>query len=181
MKITMETEEDTQTLTREVHLPSITNWGDDSWREKAACRGEEVSMFFPEKDDLTGLTPLQKRMRQNKKDQSDPNLPGNTLSRARILCVKCPVRRECLKFAVENNLTYGLYGGQPSRDRRFMTVENMDDRIPVKLLLVDLKRVRRVQGREKDFPFAYDLGLMLDVSTTEAQRMLDENDLPEYV
>lgn len=138
-------------------------------------------MFFPEQEDLSGLTPHQKYLKQARKDQTDPNLPGNSLSRARILCVKCPVRRECLRFAVENNLTYGLYGGQPSRDRRFMTVDNLDDRIPIKMLLTDLKRIRRVQGREKDFPFAYDLGLMLDVSTTEAQRMMDENDLPEYV
>lgn len=168
-------------ISPEIHLPMLRNWGEGTWRTQAACRGQDTSLFFTEKEDLSGLTPLQKQRRQAKKDFTDPNLPGNMISRARLLCVKCPVRKECLKFAIENGIVHGMYGGQPPRERRGMTINNLDERIPIKSLLTDLNRIRRVEKRDRTTPLAYDLGLILDVPTSRAEKMLRNNELPEFV
>lgn len=171
----------TEPQSKDVHLPRLNNWGDGSWREHAACRGKATRMFFPEKECLDGLTLSQKQRKQARKDMTDPTLPGNSLSQARLLCVKCPVRTECLKFAVENGLTYGMYGGIPSRDRRTMTVNNLDARIPMRHVMRDLQRVRRMHKRDRTVPLSQDLGLLLDIPTSRAEKMLRNNDLPEFV
>ena len=168
-------------LQRQIQLPSLNNWGDDAWRSKAACRGKETRVFFPEKDDLSSMTEAEKKAKERTKDPADPTLPGNMISRARLLCAKCPVRTECLRFAVENNISYGMYGGQPSRDRRGMSVDNLDSRIPMKFLITDIHRMRRMQGKPKTAAIAADIAPFLNVSTATVERMLRNNALPEFV
>lgn len=89
-----------------ISLPMLRNWGDDSWRKLAACRGyERINDFFPER--TTGSdTPL-------------------SVARARMMCLNCPVRFECLKFAVENCIKHGTYGNRPPDERRGMTLDNI--------------------------------------------------------
>lgn len=165
----------------EVQLPKLHNWGTGTWREQAACRGKDTSWFFPEHESLEGLTPLQKARRHYGSDRDDPKRPRNGLSRARLLCVKCPVRDECLKFALENFIVHGLYGGLPSRDRRGMTADNFDSRIPMRHVMADLQRVRRMDNREKTVPLAQDVAVLLNTTMAKAERMLRDNDLPEFV
>lgn len=64
------------------------------WTENALCvQGPQDDVFFPE--------------RENK----------DTANRAReAFCGHCPVRQDCLKFAVVNNLA-GVWGGTTSRQR----------------------------------------------------------------
>jgi len=166
---------------REVQLPKLENWGDDGWRERAACRGSDTRLFFPEKEDLSELTLLQKRRRQTHKDFTDPKLPGNMISQARLLCVKCPVRKDCLRFAIENGIVHGLYGGIPPRERRGLTVDNLGPGMPFSKVLTDLHRVRRISKRDKKVPLAQDLAPLLDVTTSRAEKMLRDNDFPQFV
>jgi WhiB family redox-sensing transcriptional regulator len=35
-----------------------------------------------------------------------------------VLCEDCPVRRECLAEALDNNMEWGVWGGMTERERR---------------------------------------------------------------
>jgi len=65
------------------------------WYDSAACHGEPISTFFL--------------------------VPGDTkiqLDKARKICKLCPVRRDCLAFAVENKIFSGIWAGTSPLQRR---------------------------------------------------------------
>jgi WhiB family redox-sensing transcriptional regulator len=62
------------------------------WRERAACRGTDLDVFFPER--------------------------GETAEHARQVCAECPVREPCLEYALSNRITHGIWGGLTERERR---------------------------------------------------------------
>jgi WhiB family transcriptional regulator, redox-sensing transcriptional regulator len=62
------------------------------WFENAACRGEDINLFFPG----TGEIPFT----------------------AFAICSRCPVRRECLDYALTNHIQHGVFGGIGPRQRR---------------------------------------------------------------
>jgi hypothetical protein len=62
------------------------------WRERAACCGTDLDVFFPER--------------------------GQTASSARQVCAACPVRQPCLDYALANRITHGIWGGMTERERR---------------------------------------------------------------
>ncbi|MGW1158455.1 WhiB family transcriptional regulator [Streptomyces sp. NPDC002513] len=64
-----------------------------SWAERAACRGQELDLFFT--DSKTGITA------------------------AKRICAACPVREECLAEALraEDGSRYGVYGGLTKEER----------------------------------------------------------------
>jgi WhiB family transcriptional regulator, redox-sensing transcriptional regulator len=61
------------------------------WRSRGACAGEDPEMFFPSHGD-----------------------PG---AEAREVCSRCPVRRDCLDYAMEVD-EFGIWGGLDQRERR---------------------------------------------------------------
>jgi WhiB family redox-sensing transcriptional regulator len=70
--------------------------GRPAWHAEAACLGEPVETFFP-----------------------GPNAARDRLLRARQLCAGCPVRQECLDFALElGDGALGFWGGTDERERR---------------------------------------------------------------
>ncbi|MFE2518365.1 WhiB family transcriptional regulator [Streptomyces mirabilis] len=72
--------------------------GDTSWHSRGACHGMDPedadAVFFP--------------------------LPRDheAIAEAKELCGWCPVRRECLDFALENVLKEGIWGGLTEAERR---------------------------------------------------------------
>jgi WhiB family redox-sensing transcriptional regulator len=46
--------------------------------------------------------------------------PGehDKLKKARSICSKCPVKKQCLEYAVETNQTIGIWGALSSRQLR---------------------------------------------------------------
>ncbi len=62
------------------------------WREEAACRGTRIEVFYPGR--------------------------GETAGPARQVCARCPVRQQCLEFAVSNRIVYGIWGGLTGPERR---------------------------------------------------------------
>jgi len=68
------------------------------WHDNAACRELDPDAFFIEhlKDDRY----------------------IRALARAKAVCRTCPVREECLDFAVRNNEPAGVWGGLSPRERR---------------------------------------------------------------
>ena len=65
------------------------------WRYRAACRGTDLSVFFP--------------------GRAEP---------ARQVCAGCPVRQPCLDYALSHAITHGIWGGLTERDRRPLRVHH---------------------------------------------------------
>lgn len=65
---------------------------DTEWMARGNCRRESPSMFFP----------------------SD----GVGVEVARRVCATCPVKLECLEYALANGIDHGVWGGASERERR---------------------------------------------------------------
>jgi len=63
-----------------------------TWMRDGKCRGIDPAEFFP----------------------SD----GLGVDRARRVCDDCPVRAECLEYALEYRIEHGVWGGASERERR---------------------------------------------------------------
>jgi WhiB family redox-sensing transcriptional regulator len=62
------------------------------WMERAKCRGAAPAEFFP----------------------SD----GTGVEAAARICEGCPVRAECLEYALRHRIEHGVWGGASERERR---------------------------------------------------------------
>lgn len=69
----------------------------DDWRLRAACRDEDPELFFP----LSEVGP-----------------GARQVERAKAVCAHCPVRAECLGYALDNGLEHGVFGGTTESERR---------------------------------------------------------------
>lgn len=78
------------------------------WRDAAACRDEDPETFFPEGQ--AGRTIM------------------NQVDDAKAVCRQCPVRRECLCFAVDTGQDFGVWGGLTADERRAVRVKKSDVR-----------------------------------------------------
>ncbi len=65
-----------------------------TWRRRAACRGIDVEIFFPETDD------------------------DAVVEVAKAVCEMCPVRQACLEHALAHREREGVWGGTTERERR---------------------------------------------------------------
>lgn len=63
------------------------------WRVSAACANVDPELFFP---DAGGRGSVRK---------------------ARIICQGCPVAKQCLEFALESNIRFGIFGGLTPSER----------------------------------------------------------------
>lgn len=63
----------------------------DPWVTHARCRGLDAAEFFP--DESIGV------------------------DHAQHICIDCPVRVECLNYALEHHINHGIWGGTSQRER----------------------------------------------------------------
>lgn len=63
-----------------------------SWQDLAACRGMDPEIFFPHR--------------------------GTDTRAPKAICNRCPVRPDCLEFAMDNGERWGIWGGVSERGRR---------------------------------------------------------------
>ncbi len=73
-----------------------------SWRLLAECRGEAAVHFFAPSH----------FERKDEKDRRE--------GAARALCQVCPVRRQCLDYALEVREPHGIWGGLNELERRHL-------------------------------------------------------------
>lgn len=73
---------------------------DRTWQPIALCRGNHSHLFFPPS------TAERKEEREHRE------------VRAKSICVNCPVRAECLDYALEIREPYGIWGGLTEMERR---------------------------------------------------------------
>ena len=75
--------------------PVLLDSGDDgayAWQAEALCAQTDPEAFFPEK--------------------------GGSTRDAKRVCQTCPVRTECLEYALANDERFGIWGGLSERERR---------------------------------------------------------------
>lgn len=70
-----------------------------NWAAKGACRHADPELFFP-------ITPVGPAAAQ--------------LARAKEVCACCPVRAQCLEYALETAQSFGVWGGASEDERRVM-------------------------------------------------------------
>lgn len=73
-------------------LALLARTGED-WRYKAACLRARPDAMFPAENDKAGI------------------------KFARALCQRCPVRRQCLTWALDNGEQHGIWGGATPEER----------------------------------------------------------------
>lgn len=71
-------------------FPSI----DGDWRDDAACLGVDSEIFFSQ--------------------------AVESIATAKEVCCGCPVRAECLDFALTNRERYGIWGGRTEQSRALL-------------------------------------------------------------
>lgn len=62
------------------------------WMDQAACRGRNPDIWFPE--------------------------GAESAAQAKAICAGCPVRIECLEYAIETHTYSGVWGGLTDGERR---------------------------------------------------------------
>lgn len=62
------------------------------WMDEALCAQSDPEAWFPEK--------------------------GDRPAAAKRVCADCPVRAECLEYAIEHDERFGVWGGRTERERR---------------------------------------------------------------
>jgi WhiB family redox-sensing transcriptional regulator len=63
-----------------------------AWQEAGLCSQIDSEMFFPDK--------------------------GGSTKEAKSVCAACPVRTECLEYALARDERFGVWGGKSERERR---------------------------------------------------------------
>jgi len=69
-----------------------------SWLDRAACQGMDAPLFFgPDNEPRS-----EREIREAK---------------AKAVCQLCPVRVQCLDYALRNSIRYGIWGGLDGEER----------------------------------------------------------------
>jgi WhiB family redox-sensing transcriptional regulator len=69
----------------------------EKWRKQAACAGAPIETFI---------------------FHDDVKYSKTTKLKALEYCNSCPVKQDCLRFAYNNNIQHGVYGGLTPKERR---------------------------------------------------------------
>jgi WhiB family redox-sensing transcriptional regulator len=78
-------------------MTTVTGRAAADWRAAGACLHADPDLFFPVS--TTGRVLEQ-------------------IAKAKAVCVQCPVRQECLKFAQAHDPIHGIWGGTTPEDRQ---------------------------------------------------------------
>jgi WhiB family redox-sensing transcriptional regulator len=78
----------------------VTSEWDMGWQYRAACRGEDAEMFF---------APNYFERKEEKEARE---------AQAKNICARCPVREECLEYALRNREPHGIWGGLNESERK---------------------------------------------------------------
>lgn len=70
-----------------------------NWQQRAACRTEDPALFFGPSGERQPEREVRERM-------------------AKFVCARCPVRTDCLDYAVARREEHGVWGGLSEDERR---------------------------------------------------------------
>jgi WhiB family redox-sensing transcriptional regulator len=78
---------------------SVTDERTD-WRKQGACLSADPDLFFP---------------------ISSRGVSATQIDRAKRVCASCPVREQCLDFALSTQQQFGIWGGATEDERKRLT------------------------------------------------------------
>lgn len=84
----------------------------EAWQEHAACRQVDPELFYPLSIEDSGQQPQE------------------SAAPARAVCRRCPVRTQCLDWALERREQWGIWGGTTWSERRAMLARTGDKPAP---------------------------------------------------
>lgn len=87
---------DTPDLGQELILVELDE--EAAWMDDALCAQTDPEAFFPEK--------------------------GGSTRAAKAVCAACPVRQQCLDYALAHRETSGIWGGLSARERRDLLTDD---------------------------------------------------------
>jgi hypothetical protein len=96
----------------------------DAWMADSLCLEYPAAWFFPEK--------------------------GEPAKRAKDVCAKCLVMRECLTLAISENIQVGIFGGTGPADRRKMRTAGVSLEAALEAAESRLQRERRLDAEHRD-------------------------------
>lgn len=76
-----------------------------TWRFRAACRGEDSSLFF-----APGY--FERRAEKDARERA-----------AKGICARCEVKEMCLEYALATRESHGVWGGRNEQERRALLRE----------------------------------------------------------
>jgi WhiB family transcriptional regulator, redox-sensing transcriptional regulator len=74
------------------------------WARHAACAGSHPDLWFPDR--------------------------GQNIGPAKAVCAVCPVRLECLDYALRWDIRFGVWGGLSEQERRRISPTRRSRRLP---------------------------------------------------
>jgi WhiB family redox-sensing transcriptional regulator len=121
----------------------MMDWNND-WAVHAACNGTDPDELF---------------------------VQGAAQNRAKMICMGCDVRTECLADALDNRVEFGVWGGMTERERRALLRRRPDVTSWQRLLTVARDEHQRVNGVED-----YDSIPLLPAQQDNSSRGIYETD-----
>ncbi|MFF9271103.1 WhiB family transcriptional regulator [Streptomyces rochei] len=97
----------------------------EDWRDSSACLDHDPELFFPNGTEGGWKT---------------------TTHDAKAICARCPVASDCLTFALNEGIQYGIYGGLTDNERR-----KLQRRATAQITDADVDEVRRPATLEEAF------------------------------
>ena len=82
-----------------------SRWQRSSWRTLAACNGSQAELFYPPAPPA--------------REGRDERLARERA--AKRVCAGCPVRTQCLDYAIAASERHGVWGGLTELERRRLT------------------------------------------------------------
>ena len=79
---------------------SVTLHAPEDWQVRAACRGHSAAIFF-------APTHFERKEARVARERQ-----------AKAVCAMCPVRKECLNYALRIHEPHGIWGGLNEAERR---------------------------------------------------------------
>ena len=76
---------------------------DDYWQSAAACSGLDAELFY--------AAPRERGQTQHKRERQ-----------AKAVCKRCPVRQQCLQYALNRAEPHGVWGGMNPDEREALAV-----------------------------------------------------------
>lgn len=72
------------------------------WRDQAECNGVSIDIFIGPEEETWNPRRVKLAMQ---------------------FCNACPVRQECLEYAIKEDIRVGIYGGTTWRQRKMMKID----------------------------------------------------------
>jgi WhiB family redox-sensing transcriptional regulator len=79
---------------RDVYRPPGYDEGPTDWLEHRGCKGVDTAVFYPGRGD------------------------HQAVATAKTICAGCPVRQDCLDYAIRTSQRIGIWGGLSEYERR---------------------------------------------------------------